>query len=166
MRFRYFVNISPWKGTWLFILTNLNPQHPRMLCAMFGWNWPSGSGEDYENVKSLQTDRPTMDNRRLEKLTLAFSSVELSKNHIFTKLMLKCESCIENWISPTFLIGCYLYMGPGLYVLDATFVNCNKCCSPEKLRNCVIFHMCRFIVWWIFQWNHWALLSHSKKTCL
>ena len=26
-----------------------------MLCAKFGWNWPSVSGED-ENVKSLQTD--------------------------------------------------------------------------------------------------------------
>ena len=135
MRFRYFVIISPLKGAWLFILTNLNPQHPRMLCAKFGWNWPSGSGEDYENVKSLQTDKPTMDNRRLEKLTLAFSSVELSKNHIFTKLILKCESCIENWISPTFLIGCYLYMGPGLYVLDATFVKCNKCsCRTVALR--------------------------------
>ena len=24
-----------------------------MLCAKFGWNWPSGSGEE-ENVKSLR----------------------------------------------------------------------------------------------------------------
>ena len=30
-----------------------------MLCAKFGWNWPSGSGEEDENVKSLQTDRQT-----------------------------------------------------------------------------------------------------------
>ena len=29
--------------------TNLNPLHPRMLYAKFGWNWPSDSGED-ENV--------------------------------------------------------------------------------------------------------------------
>ena len=27
---------------WFFIWTNLNPLHPRMLCAKFGWNWPSG----------------------------------------------------------------------------------------------------------------------------
>ena len=28
---------------------NLNPLHPRMLCAIFGWNWPSGSwGEDFQ----------------------------------------------------------------------------------------------------------------------
>ena len=25
-----------------------------MLCAKFGWNWPSGSGEEDENVKSLR----------------------------------------------------------------------------------------------------------------
>ena len=30
-----------------------------MLCAKFGWNWVSGSGEEVENVKSLQTDRRT-----------------------------------------------------------------------------------------------------------
>ena len=42
----------------LWIWTNLNPLHPRMVCAKFGWNWASGSGED-ENVKSLQTDRRT-----------------------------------------------------------------------------------------------------------
>ena len=42
-----------------FIWTNLNPLHPRMLCAKIGWNWPSGSEEEDENVKSLQTDRQT-----------------------------------------------------------------------------------------------------------
>ena len=26
------------------------------LCAKFGWNWPSGSRKEDENVKSLQTD--------------------------------------------------------------------------------------------------------------
>ena len=30
---------------WFFIWINLNPPHPRMLCAKFGWNWPSGFGE-------------------------------------------------------------------------------------------------------------------------
>ena len=25
-----------------------------MLCAKFGWNWPSGSGEDDKNVKNLR----------------------------------------------------------------------------------------------------------------
>ena len=30
--------------------TNLNSFHQKMLCAKFGWNWPSGSGEDFFNV--------------------------------------------------------------------------------------------------------------------
>ena len=25
-----------------------------MICAKFGWNWPCGSGEEDENVKSLR----------------------------------------------------------------------------------------------------------------
>ena len=29
-----------------FIWTNLNPLYPRILCAKFGWNWSSGSGEE------------------------------------------------------------------------------------------------------------------------
>ena len=44
-KFHYFVIISPWKRAGPFIWTNLNPLHPRMLCAKFGGNWPSGSGE-------------------------------------------------------------------------------------------------------------------------
>ena len=38
----YFIRIE-----WFFIWTNLNPLHPRMLCAKFGWNWPSGSEEEW-----------------------------------------------------------------------------------------------------------------------
>ena len=56
MYFHYFIIISPWKRARPFIWTNMNPLHPRMLCAKFGWNWLSGSGEEYENVKSLQMD--------------------------------------------------------------------------------------------------------------
>ena len=106
MYFHHFVIISSWKGAGPFIWTNLNPLHPMMLCAKFGWfwirrflnfvnvfslfhkylplekgralhlnklespspmdtcakfgwNWTSGSGEEDENVKSLQTDRQT-----------------------------------------------------------------------------------------------------------
>ena len=33
--------MSPWKRA----EQNLNPHHPRMLCAKFGWNWSNGSGE-------------------------------------------------------------------------------------------------------------------------
>ena len=46
MYFRYFIIISPWKWARPFIWRNLNPLHPRMLGAKFGWNWPSGSREE------------------------------------------------------------------------------------------------------------------------
>ena len=46
MYFHNFVNIFPWKRAGPFNWTNLNPLHPRMHCAKFGWNWPSGSGEE------------------------------------------------------------------------------------------------------------------------
>ena len=45
------------------------PLHSKMLCAKFGSNWPTGSREEVENVKSLRTDRQTTDNMRSEKLT-------------------------------------------------------------------------------------------------
>ena len=38
---------------WSFIWTNLNPLHPRMLCAKFGWNWPSGSEEEDFLISSM-----------------------------------------------------------------------------------------------------------------
>ena len=73
MYFHYFVIISPWKSAGPFIWTILNSLKLRMLCAKFGWNWPSGSWEEVENRKSLQTDgrtdRQTRDDRRSEKLT-------------------------------------------------------------------------------------------------
>ena len=57
MYFHYFVIISPWKRAGPFIWTNLYPLHPRMLCAKFVWNWPSGSGEEdffnFVNIFSL-----------------------------------------------------------------------------------------------------------------
>ena len=81
MYFRYFIIISPWKRAGFFIWTKLNPLHPRMLCAKFGWKWLSGSWEEVNNRKSLQTDgqtgRQMKDERRSEKLIWAFSSGEL-----------------------------------------------------------------------------------------
>ena len=54
-------------------LNKIESPHPRLLCAKFGWNWPSGSGEEDENVKSLQTDRQTGDGRQvIRKAHLSF----------------------------------------------------------------------------------------------
>ena len=55
--FHFFIIISPRKRAGSFIWTKLNPLHPKMLCAKFGWNWPSSSGEEdffnFINVFSL-----------------------------------------------------------------------------------------------------------------
>ena len=47
MYFRIFLIISPWKKAGPFIWTNLNPLHRKMHCVKFGWNWLSGSEEEY-----------------------------------------------------------------------------------------------------------------------
>ena len=54
--FCYFSILSPWKWVGPFIWTDLNPLYQRMLCAMFGWNGPIGSKEDFKknfNILSL-----------------------------------------------------------------------------------------------------------------
>ena len=83
MYYRYFLIISPKKRVDPSLEKNVNSLHPRMLCVKFGWNWPSGSGEEDENVKSLwQRQRQrTMDKFWSEKLTWAFSSGELKMKH-------------------------------------------------------------------------------------
>ena len=57
----YFDKISPWKRAGPFIWTNMNPLYPWMLCAKFGWNWPSGFWVEVKNTKSLQTEGQTDD---------------------------------------------------------------------------------------------------------
>jgi hypothetical protein len=49
--FYSFPIISPWNKGLPFIYTNLNLLYLRMICANFGYNWLSGSGEEVENVK-------------------------------------------------------------------------------------------------------------------
>ena len=112
MYFCYFVIISPWKRTGPFIWINLNSHHPRMLCAKFGWNWPSGSGEEDDHVKSLQTDRQT--DRRTDRQTddgrqvirkahLSFQLRWAIKNPNFT--LPRCHMFIWkfSWIPPSIM---------------------------------------------------------------
>ena len=49
MYFCNFVIISPLKKAGTFISTNWNRCHLKMLCAKFGGNWLSCSGEDFLN---------------------------------------------------------------------------------------------------------------------
>ena len=84
MYFYYSPIISTLRRMWPLIWTNLYPLHLGILCTKFGWNWPSGSWEEDDSVKSLQTDRQTTGLKWSEKLTWAFSSGELKiRNHRF-----------------------------------------------------------------------------------
>ena len=76
-----------------------------ILCAKFGWNWPSGSGEEDENVKSLQTDgkadgQTDVDEKWSEKLTC---SGELNKKpmghiaHLRNTVPHKKEAWANSW---------------------------------------------------------------------
>ena len=56
-----FVIISPSKRVWTFIGTKFNSHHQRMLCAKFGYNWLTGSGEEiFVNVLSLFRNYPPL----------------------------------------------------------------------------------------------------------
>ena len=52
MKLHYFC-FSPLGRAWPFIWRQLNPLQLGILCAKFGWNWHSGSGEE-DFVKSCQ----------------------------------------------------------------------------------------------------------------
>ena len=95
MYFCYFIIISPWKSAGPIMWTNLNPLHPRMLCAMFGWNWLRGfwirrwkcekfTDGRMDRQTDRRTDRRTEGQWTTDKLTWAFSSGELKTTKIKT----------------------------------------------------------------------------------
>ena len=45
--FAYFLISIPCKKAWPFFWTKSNTFYTKILCAWFGWNWSSGSGEDF-----------------------------------------------------------------------------------------------------------------------
>ena len=56
---RYSVNLPLEEGVILH-LNKLESSLPKdAKCAKFCWNWPSGSGEEGENMKNIQTDGHT-----------------------------------------------------------------------------------------------------------
>ena len=61
LHFRYYHPLE--KGVTLH-LNKLESLYQRMHCAMFGWIWPSGSGEETENVKRFQPDNRQTDRRQ------------------------------------------------------------------------------------------------------
>ena len=90
MYFCNFVIFSHWKRAGPFIWTNMNPLYPRMLCAKFGWYWPSGSGIEDETMKSLRQQRQRRQRQRrrttdkfykLNIIVLHVTVIELTARH-------------------------------------------------------------------------------------
>ena len=137
--FRYFRNHLFLERTWSFIWTNLNSHHPRKLCARFGWNWHSGSG-DNENVKRWQTDGQTTDDRRSEKLSWAFSSDKLKGKHIPIPnedikrfLLISNLHSQESWISQWYAMFRQKFL--------SAVLTCNLTCFHFSMHGCFWFGM-------------------------
>ena len=94
--FSLFRNYFPLKRAWPFIWKKFNLLHPRMLCANFGWNLPSGSGEEDKNVKSLQRRQRTMNKLYSEMLNWTFGSGELKRYMNIWRTLLNKSKCIHN----------------------------------------------------------------------
>ena len=94
MYFRYLVIISPWKRVKPFVWTNLNPLHPRIHCAEFGWNWSSGSGVEYFSNLSMYFNYFVIKGRAFHMNNLefdAFCQVWLKLTQWFWRRRWKCE---------------------------------------------------------------------------
>ena len=58
---------------------HLNPLHPRMLCAMFGWS--NGSGEeDVESLRQIRRRQRTTD--KLQTPTMDNGQIAIRKAHL------------------------------------------------------------------------------------
>ena len=73
--FNFFNVISPGKGVALHV-NKLDTPLPRIHRAKFGWNWPSGSEGEDENVKSLQAIRKALLSE-LKKTYIIFVGLKL-----------------------------------------------------------------------------------------
>ena len=78
--FRYYLSLVKCIS---LISVYLNFLYPRMFCARFGRNWPSGSVEEDDNLKSLQIDRWTDRQKAIRKAQLSFHSFHLQIKYIF-----------------------------------------------------------------------------------
>ena len=93
--FLLFRNYVPFENGGPFIWTYLNPLHPRMLYAKFAWNWPNGSWEEDENVKSLKTDgrRTTDDHKNMIRNPFSRRSNSLPRFSQVSLSMRKPRNC-------------------------------------------------------------------------
>ena len=74
------------KGVALHLKKNLNPLHPRMLCAKFGWNWPSGFS-DQKKIVYRRSDRQTDDGHKVSRKVHLSFQFRWAKKKIFPNMV-------------------------------------------------------------------------------
>ena len=79
---RLFVIIFPWKRAGLFIWTNINSLHPRMLCAKFVGTWWFWRRRQKSLRRQQRRQRRTTNKLWSEKLTWPFRSDKLTRGPI------------------------------------------------------------------------------------
>ena len=135
-----------------------------MIGAKFGWNWPSGSGEEDKNVKNLQTDGWT-DGEQSEKLTWAFSLSELkiNENKIAALLLglmvnLLCKSINPNVIKTS---ECFL---PSL--CEASILMFDWCTLelPQHWQHIFLQKGSADLVWIMCDWSASFLWQHKMAS--
>jgi hypothetical protein len=101
VHFYSFAIISPWRRATNFIWTNLRPLPPRMICLKSRWNWPSGSGEEVENVKVYrQTDGRTNDGQPAIRIAHLSFQLRWAKNDTVLNLIISSSKC---WLHKIFM---------------------------------------------------------------
>ena len=130
MYFCYFLKLSPWKRAGPFIWTNLNSLHSRMLCAKFGWNLLSCSGEEDENGKIYRrTDRQTDDGQQVIRTALLSFQLSWGKNDSIRLTKNKITSLIVLFIT-------LIYQMYGILNKLGTHAFYTKVqCIPEYIRS-------------------------------
>ena len=120
--------------------------YTRMLCALFGGNWPSGSPREDESVKRSQQQiqqqwwwRKTTDRFRSENITLTLDSGELNVlwmpiviNHLFYCLAV----CIQ-WVYFIYVLHSIFLPSLGdiqYHIYHCCCYNLRMCCykSPNR----------------------------------
>ena len=97
--FLLFDNYLPLEKGGALHLNKLEFPLPRVLCAKFNWNWSSGSGEEDENVKSLQTDGRTDRQRTTNDQKSSFElSAQLSLKQLLVSLFMFTFYAFQIWL--------------------------------------------------------------------
>jgi hypothetical protein len=142
----YIFWLSPlWRGPGSLFETNLNFLHPMIICIMFNWIWPAGSGED---SLTLTTDWIKFKSWLVKgNLLLRYKTVKISQPVLRSSGIGRIESCI---------IITYRWENEEIWKYWTTGEGKVQCIFQPRFatmtRQSFIYFVCLFIATWaIFQ---------------